>query len=139
MRWLDEQLNETKTLGIICPYKEHLVRLKEQINVMQFSKLEIEINTIDAFQGREKQIMIMNFVRNNDLGEVGFVAADSRMNVAFSRAQELLFVIGNGSYIQENKIKLRKLRAIFQFLKNKNAVIAVQDFEKGGFYASKQY
>ncbi|MPM03415.1 RecBCD enzyme subunit RecD [bioreactor metagenome] len=139
LRWLDEQLNETKTLGIICPYKEHLVRLKEQINVMQFSKLEIEINTIDAFQGREKQIMIMNFVRNNDLGEVGFVAADSRMNVAFSRAQELLFVIGNGSYIQENKIKLRKLRSIFQFLKNKNAVIAVQDFEKGGFYASKQY
>lgn len=132
LQWLDDKLTEEKVVGVIAPYKAHANRLENEINKVAFNHLDIEVNTVDAFQGREKQIIIMNMVRNNSNHEVGFIAHDSRMNVAFSRAQELLFVIGNTDFIYENKRRLSNLYTIVGRLRENNAVKRIEEFSEGG-------
>lgn len=57
--------------------------------------MSIEINTVDAFQGRETDIVFYSVVRSNDNGKLGFLKDVRRLNVAFSRARELLVVVGD--------------------------------------------
>ena len=61
----------------------------------RFKNITIEINTVDAFQGREADIVFYSVVRSNEYGNVGFLKDTRRLNVAFSRARELLVVIGD--------------------------------------------
>jgi superfamily I DNA and/or RNA helicase len=53
------------------------------------------VGTIDGFQGQEKEVIIINTVRSNPSGKIGFLKDEKRMNVAMSRARELLIIIGN--------------------------------------------
>lgn len=55
----------------------------------------IEINSVDSFQGREKDIIIINCVRSNKNHEIGFLFDDRRLNVAISRSKYFLIIIGN--------------------------------------------
>ncbi len=59
----------------------------------------LEIGTVDGFQGREKEVVIVSLVRSNDKGEVGFLSDTRRMNVAMTRARRLLIVIGDSATI----------------------------------------
>lgn len=135
LMWLDENLTNKKSVGIIAPYKAQTKRLENEINKNKFKHLDIEINTIDAFQGREKQIIILNLVRNNRRKETGFIVQDSRLNVAFSRAQELMFVIGNTDFIHQNKTALPKLHEIIIGLREIGAVKRIEEFAKVEQYA----
>lgn len=115
LKWLNKNVKGKKEVGIISPYKAQKDYLLEQILGLDFENIEIEINTIDAFQGREKQIVIMNCVRNNENGEFGHVSGDARVNVAVSRAQELLIVIGNESFIKTNRSRARSLYNLLKY------------------------
>lgn len=115
LKWLNKNVKGKKEVGIISPYKAQKDYLLEQILGLDFENIEIEINTIDAFQGREKQIVIMNCVRNNENGEFGHVSGDARVNVAVSRAQELLIVIGNESFIKTNRGRARSLYNLLKY------------------------
>lgn len=126
--WLDYHLTCKKEVGVIAPYKEQKQRLIEQIGEMKFENLELEINTVDAFQGREKNVIIMNLVRNNDFHSVGHTANYARINVALSRAQELMFLVGNQTFITNNKSKAAKLHQVLQHLKRRNNVLDEQFF-----------
>lgn len=64
----------------------------------------IEINTIDAFQGREKKIIILDWIRANDEAKVGFIESDERANVAITRAIQLLIAVGNRDTLKEANI-----------------------------------
>jgi hypothetical protein len=85
------------SLAIITPYKEQMVRLREMIQD-NLSSL-IEVNTVDAFQGQEKDIIIFSCVRSKDIrGEVkgiGFLRDTRRLNVALTRAKYCLYTIGS--------------------------------------------
>ncbi len=122
LSWLDNNIKEKKKVGIISPYKVQTIHLENEIE-QSYKNLEIEINTIDAFQGREKHIIIMSLVRNNSTGRVGHMGCDSRINVAISRAQELLFIIGNGTFIKNNKWRTGKLYNIYNELSKNNSVL----------------
>jgi superfamily I DNA and/or RNA helicase len=67
----------------------------------------IEINTVDAYQGREKEIIIINCVRSNlslsERGGLGFITDARRINVAITRAKCFLFVIGNSLTLEKNE------------------------------------
>lgn len=128
LNWLDENLSNKKEIGIISPYSAQKTYLINLLNEHKFNNIELEINTVDAFQGREKEIIIMNCVRNNKKGEFGHVSGDSRMNVAISRAQELLFVVGNREFVEDNKRTSRSMYNLVKYLEKHNNIISKDYF-----------
>ena len=88
---------EKKTVGVISFYQRQINELRNEVKRLRkhLSSLDIDINTVDRFQGKEKQIIITSLVRNNPQARAGqHVVAFERINVAFSRAQELLVIVG---------------------------------------------
>lgn len=98
---IDEELGELKLkkeTAIIAGYRgqrDRLTRLYESDYKARYHNMSIEINTVDAFQGRETDIVFYSIVRSNDNGKLGFLKDVRRLNVAFSRARELLVVVGD--------------------------------------------
>ena len=68
-----------------------------------FKHIKIEIDTVDAFQGRETDIVIYSIVRSNSKGEIGFLSDQRRLNVSLSRARELLVLIGDSECVTKGK------------------------------------
>ncbi|MEK6543389.1 MAG: AAA domain-containing protein [Elusimicrobiota bacterium] len=83
-----------KQVGLLTPYVAQVRRLRKRIE-----DRGLEIDTVDGFQGREKEAIILSLVRSNDRGEVGFLSDTRRMNVALTRARRLLIVIGDSATI----------------------------------------
>ena len=81
-------------IAIITPYTAQ-VRLLEERSVHD----AVEIGSIDSFQGREKEAVVISLVRSNEAGEIGFLGDTRRMNVALTRARRKLIIIGNSSTI----------------------------------------
>ncbi|CCE79933.1 Piso0_003026 [Millerozyma farinosa CBS 7064] len=92
-------------IGIISPYKEQIRVLKDVFrkNYGQTILNEIDFNTVDGFQGQEKEIIIMSCVRASDSGNVGFLSDVRRMNVALTRARTTLWILGNKESLSRNK------------------------------------
>lgn len=128
--WLDRNTSVKKEIGIISPYKAQTQYLLERISGIEFENLALEINTIDAFQGREKQIIIMNCVRNNENGEFGHVSGNARVNVAVSRAQELLIVIGNEQFIKKNRGRAKSLYDLLKYTEEERCKLSREFFIK---------
>ncbi len=82
-------------LAVIAPYDAQCVRIRQLLN----DEVErgVEVDTVDGFQGREKDAVIVSLVRSNDRCELGFVADLRRLNVALTRARKKLIVIGDGA------------------------------------------
>jgi serine/threonine protein kinase len=88
----------TKNIAIISGYSAQIEQLINQIepkNEKRWKSLHIEINTVDAFQGREEDIVFYSVVRSNRSREIGFLSDYRRLNVALSRARQLLFIVGD--------------------------------------------
>lgn len=106
---LDDILARSKdrkySIGIISPYKEQVTYIQSQIkeDFDHFPEADITVNTIDAFQGQERDIIYISLVRSNDKGEIGFLSDVRRMNVAMTRAKLKLVVIGDSATIAKNK------------------------------------
>jgi len=81
-------------IAIISPYSAQVKYLREKLR-----NLDLEIDSVDGFQGREKDAVIVSLVRSNHEGEVGFLADTRRMNVALTRARRKLIVIGDSATI----------------------------------------
>lgn len=93
-------------VGIITPYKQQMHTLKDGIYpLLRQLKLPldtVEINTVDAYQGREKDIIIISCVRGSQERTLGFLNDYRRMNVAITRAKSFLWVVGNGHTLRRN-------------------------------------
>lgn len=85
---------EQKEIAIITFYLPQLRKIREQIRGSDYPNLNIRTGTVDRFQGMERPVVIVSLVRNNSQGSVGFAKSPERVNVAFSRAQELLMIVG---------------------------------------------
>jgi ATP-dependent RNA/DNA helicase IGHMBP2 len=84
----------SEQIAIISPYSAQVKLLREKLK-----HLDLEIDSVDGFQGREKEAVIVSLVRSNREGEVGFLADTRRMNVALTRARRKLIVIGDSATI----------------------------------------
>ena len=68
-----------------------------------FGSLNIEVNTVDAFQGKEADVCFYSVTRNNDTGILGFQREKRRLNVALSRARDALVIVGNDQFCRSVK------------------------------------
>jgi predicted DNA helicase len=88
-----------KEIGIITPYQGQVRRLKKQ-----FESIRVTVESIDGFQGREKEIILLSLVRANEMGSLGFLKDLRRLNVALTRAQKKLIVIGHGPTLKNDSV-----------------------------------
>ncbi len=99
--WVDEQI----TMGIITPYSaqvDHLHKLAEASSILEPLYRFITINTVDAFQGQERDVIVISFVRSNEKGEVGFLGDIRRTNVAMTRARKKLIMVGDSATLSSH-------------------------------------
>ncbi|EOA18178.1 hypothetical protein CARUB_v10006656mg [Capsella rubella] len=115
------------SVGVITPYKLQLKCLKIEFgNALGQDELkEIYINTVDAFQGQERDVIIMSCVRASNHG-VGFVADIRRMNVALTRAKRALWVMGNASAL----MKCEDWAALITDAKARNCFMEMESLPK---------
>ena len=93
-RVLDDRID----VGIISPYRAQVQHLRQLIRKRAFFKPFrhlISVNTVDGFQGQERDIILISLVRANEEGQIGFLRDLRRMNVAITRARMKLFILGN--------------------------------------------
>ena len=91
-------LEERIDVGIISPYRAQVQYLKKLIKKYEFFKPYrrlISVNTVDGFQGQERDVILISLVRSNDEGQIGFLKDLRRMNVAITRARMKLIILGN--------------------------------------------
>ena len=95
-RLLDERID----VGVISPYRAQVQYLRRLIMKNEYLKpfrRSISVNTVDGFQGQERDIIVLSLVRSNDEGQIGFLRDLRRMNVAITRARMKLIIIGDQS------------------------------------------
>jgi len=83
-----------RDIAVIAPYAAQVRLMREQLAIEG-----LEIDTVDGFQGREKEAVVISLVRSNANGEIGFLGDTRRMNVALTRARRKLIVIGDSATI----------------------------------------
>ena len=89
-----------QSIGIISPYKAQVELIKKLLEESDLEfKQKITVNTIDGFQGQERDMVYISMVRSNETGEIGFLSDERRMNVALTRAKRKLVVIGDSGTI----------------------------------------
>ncbi|MGA9649725.1 AAA domain-containing protein [Pedobacter sp.] len=97
--------NKFPSIAVISPYKQQVQLLKE---LMQSNPLlmahddKISVNTIDSFQGQERDIVYISLTRSNTEGAIGFLSDTRRMNVAMTRARKKLVVVGDGATLSRS-------------------------------------
>ena len=95
-RVVDERLD----VGIISPYRAQVQLLRRMLRKSAYFKPLrhlISVNTVDGFQGQERDIIVISLVRSNDAGQIGFLRDLRRMNVAITRARMKLFILGDST------------------------------------------
>ncbi len=108
-----EEKYENKSIGIISPYSAQVKFLRDSIAADEiFMGKDIEVNSIDGFQGQEKDIIYISLVRSNDIGEIGFLADYRRLNVAMTRARMKLVIIGDSATISQHTLFLNLVEHI---------------------------
>ena len=108
------------SVGIITPYRHQQEFLRQELNseiLDDTVKRNIEIKTIDGFQGEEKDIIYISFVRSNQKGEIGFLSDVRRTNVAITRAKKKLIMIGDSATLASNEF----YRKLIEYCETKNA------------------
>ena len=100
-------------IGIISPYAD-------QVKIIQ-DRTPVEVKTVDGFQGREKEIIIISTVRSNPDGNIGFLSDLRRLNVAITRAKRKLIIIGNKDTLKHNPTYAR----LIEFVENQNLLVKI--------------
>ena len=98
-------LTEHIDIGLISPYKAQVSYLRQLVRSDGFFKpyrQAITINTVDGFQGQERDVIIISLVRANEKGEIGFLNDLRRMNVAMTRARMKLIILGNAETLTKH-------------------------------------
>lgn len=102
-------------IGIITPYKDHEEYIKKIL------QKEIEVKSVDGFQGREKEIIILSLVRANENEEIGFLNDIRRLNVAITRPKRKLIIIGDAKTLSVNET----YQHLTSYVKEKGAYITL--------------
>ena len=112
-------LNERLDVGVISPYRAQVQYLRRLLKKREYFKPFrnlISVNTVDGFQGQERDIILISLVRSNDEGQIGFLRDLRRMNVAITRARMKLIILGDAKTMTRHPF-YRKLYQYIEALK----------------------
>ena len=112
-------LSESIDVGIISPYRAQVQYLKRLIKKYEFFKPYrrlISVNTVDGFQGQERDVILISLVRSNDEGQIGFLKDLRRMNVAMTRARMKLIILGNKDTMTQHPF----YKQLWEYIENIN-------------------
>ena len=115
-RILDEHID----VGVISPYRAQVQYLRQLIRKRDFFKpfrKLICVNTVDGFQGQERDIILISLVRDNEQGQIGFLRDLRRMNVAITRARMKLIILGDASTLTRHPF----YRQLYEYVQELNA------------------
>lgn len=104
-------------IGVITAYSSQKRALRNMINRYSFNNIEVEVDTVDAFQGGQREIIFYSTVRSNNNGNIGFLKSAERLNVSLSRAQSLLIITGDFNFLQGVKRSVSDFPVITDFIK----------------------
>ena len=110
-------LSERLDVGIISPYRAQVQLLRKLVKKNEFFKpfrSLISVNTVDGFQGQERDIIVISLVRSNDEGQIGFLRDLRRMNVAITRARMKLIILGDRATLCRHPF----YRKLWEYIKN---------------------
>lgn len=113
---MERLLREQTDFGIISPYKAQVRLLRKYLRnnkMLKPLRHQISVNTVDGFQGQERDVILISMVRDNESGNIGFLNDLRRMNVAITRARMKLIIFGNAETLSKTKF-YEKLVAYFQ-------------------------
>ena len=111
-------LDENIDVGIISPYRAQVKYLRQRIKKSQVFKPFrhlISVNTVDGFQGQERDIIFISLVRANEDGQIGFLADLRRMNVAITRARMKLIILGDTNTLCKHKFYKQLYEETYHF------------------------
>uniref|UniRef100_A0A6P4EMT0 Uncharacterized protein LOC108041247 n=1 Tax=Drosophila rhopaloa TaxID=1041015 RepID=A0A6P4EMT0_DRORH len=110
-------------IGIISPYKNQYQRIQEQLNMRKWS--QIDCGSVELFQGKEKQVIIVSFVRSFT-PKLGFLNNERRLNVLLSRPKSLLILIGNPRTLSQNN----DFRRIIEMCRDRKTLVGVPYYQE---------
>lgn len=99
---LNANSNNGTSVAIIAPYKHQVFMLRKLLQTESLSSLDINIDSVDGFQGKECDVVIFSLTRT--VGSFRFLADERRLNVALSRARDRIIIIGNLDYATNNRL-----------------------------------
>jgi rubredoxin len=99
VRLLDERCPRDLSMAVIAMYAEQVERLRQALGRRKF-KRPVKIDTVDSFEGREEDLVVISLVRSNERGRIGFLRVPNRLNVAISRARRLVACIGDSATLR---------------------------------------
>jgi len=107
-------------VGIITPYSGQKNLIRSEIQQIVYNNIngKVVVNSVDAFQGGQKDIIIYSTVRSSDKNkDIGFLKSKERLNVAFSRAKRLLIIVGDAEFLSNTAINENKFPQIIKYIK----------------------
>lgn len=122
------KLSDVSGFGVIAPYRAQITLLQERFaDLIVDSRFanRLAVNTIDSFQGQERDVIYISLTRSNEAGEIGFLSDIRRMNVAITRARKKLVIVGDSATIGSNSFydkfityvtELGAYRSAFEFI-----------------------
>ena len=127
-------LNERLDVGVISPYRAQVQYLRQLLKKREYFKpfrSLITVNTVDGFQGQERDIIVISLVRSNDEGQIGFLRDLRRMNVAITRARMKLIILGDVATMTRHPF-YRQLYRYIQALKTETEYENQEDTDDAG-------
>ncbi|XP_015608745.1 DNA-binding protein SMUBP-2 [Cephus cinctus] len=108
-------------IGVITPYALQVDFIRR---LLATRSITVEVSTVDSFQGREKEAIVLSLVRSNEQKDLGFVTDFRRLNVAVTRARRLLTVIADSETVEDNKL----IASLLKHIENHGLLQTAQEY-----------
>lgn len=132
LKQLDHEMENHEnqySIGVITPYRAQLERIRNRIPNLELKNISVDVNTVDAFQGSQRDIMLYSTVRSNRSKNIGFLKEQSRLNVSFSRARHALIIVGDATYLNNKDIRDNIFPDVLQYINNNPEYCRIVDSE----------
>jgi predicted DNA helicase len=105
------------TVAVITPYSAQIITIRRELQKLELRNITVDVNTVDAFQGSQKDIIIYSTVRTD---KIGFLKEKERINVSFSRASRLLIIVGDSEFLNNRSIDGNRFPDIIKYMRAHN-------------------